>query len=197
MSLQVFQFSAEVRKPTIKVVAEDELDACARFAEIVGLPEGTVVRPKFVTPFDPAKHRDAEIAKSIPPELAARMAVAWEMMPVNGRGGKYGDVDDSRFPCLTYFGKGGIEPEWVIDRSTGKARISGEFESIPRYFLKLTPRPSVEDIRRAGGKLNIGGGFDTMVEHFRERFPWIQVEDGEALRQMFLDELDRYERGLL
>ena len=187
--LTVYHFSGNLRKPTVKIAARDIWSACRHFAEKMGYP----AHPRQEVPFDPVLHARIEIAETDAEALAEYPDEAFEQK-YKGDRTKYGNADPIDFPLLQYFGRGGISPEWVIDTKTGEVRISGEFESFPRYFLNLKGKPTREMLLVRGGRYNAGGGFDELARDLTATFPWLMLEDGEDLKNRLLDEIDRYER---
>jgi hypothetical protein len=189
----VYQFSGELRKPTVKIAATDKWRAIAWFARRHGLPDGTVVLPRAEIEFEPQKHLNkVEVVDEDVDELWRYPQELPERQPRSRS--KYGDAGPDEYPLLSHFGRGSIRPEWIIDRRTGKVVPAGEFDSFPRYFLDLRQRPTPEEVARAGGKINVGGGMDVEVGYLKSGFPWLNIEDGEDLRTKLLAEIDRYER---
>lgn len=192
-SLMVYHFSGELRKPTIKVASTNKVSAIAWYTRTVGLPDGTIVLPRSETVFEIEKHLNKiEVVEEDQTALEAFPPFFPDTFEKSRT--KYGDADPMEFPLLQHFGRGGIQPEWVLNRRTGKVEMAGEFESFPKYFLDLSEKPTVDDLRRVGGRMNIGGGFDKLACLLNASEPWLRLEDGENLRQRLLDEIDRYER---
>ena len=192
--LMVYHFSGELRKPTVKVAATDRWNAIAWYNKSRGLPTGSVVLPRAEVPFDPEIHLNkVEIAGDddgalidYPPVIPAKRITTDRT--------RYGDADPYEFPLLQHYGRGSLEPEWLIDRGTGRVVPSGEFESFPKYFLNTADKPTADEVIASGGRVNPHGGLDVEARFLNDMYPWLRLEDGEDLRNRLLDEIERYER---
>lgn len=168
-----YYFAGPLREPEIVIVANTEVEAKAEFRRIAG----KVVPPK--------KCRPVIIAS---PDIQ-------ELMDVELRGdnpkAQYAGVNEYEFPLLSHFDK--VPPDWIIDPATGKVEPAGEFRSLPKSLLDLGNKPTADEVRLAGGRVT-GIEWDIEVALLNERFPWLQLEDGEGLRQRLLEECTRWER---
>ena len=191
--LTVYHFSGELRKPTVKIAARDVWSACAHYARKMGLTSGHIVRPRSEVPFEPTVHKSVEIVGTDEDALLEYPPGAFEEKYKGGRT-KYGNADPNIYPLLNLFGRGSIRPEWVIDRKTGKVRIAGEFESLPKYFLDLTERPTADQVYKAGGRFHPDGRLDETARILNSECPWLQLEDADDLRNRLINEIDCYER---
>lgn len=195
--LMVYQFAGELRKPTVKIAATDRWSAIVHYAKLTSRTGNKPPLPRAEIEFSPEEHIgkvefaevDEETLVNLPPYVQ-------EKRRPKDRS-RYGNAYPDMYPLLDHFGRGSINPEWVIDRKTGKVEPSGEFLSIPRYFLDLSGKPSLEEVQAAGGKVNNGGGLDVQAEMLNDTYPWLNLQDGEDLRMRLLSEVDRYEREYL
>lgn len=192
--LMVYHFAGELRKPTVKIAATDKWSAIAYYVKLTGNPCHRLATPRAEIEFVPEEHIgkvefaavDEDTLANLPPYVPLRRRTTDRS--------KYGAADPDLYPLLQHFGRASISPEWVIDRRTDKVEPSGEFKSIPRYFLELSGKPSLEEVQVAGGRVNTGGGLDVEAQSLNNVYPWLNLQDGEDLRSRLLEEIDRYER---
>jgi hypothetical protein len=163
-----FYFAGPLREPEIVIVANTELEAKSEFRRIAGK----------VAP--PRRTHSVVIAS---PDIQELMDT--ELCGVHG---------EEEFPLLSHFGNWSIVPEWVIDPKTEKVRISGEFESIPKPLLNLKKKPTPDEVRRSGGR-TAGFQWDVEARILQDMMPWLNLDDGETLRQKLLDEYAQWERS--